>query len=160
MTQELERQVISLVAIDRIYVPMSSFDGKLERMRPKLAREIDAADNFNGCYEGERAFARVVKEDKEKAKGLRAGVEEFKAEYPRYGAVLEGMIQKKRVDSERHLYFGMNPGKRLTQDDYMRVMQDIGLSPERAEQFYPVVMEISRNLSRKRGGEDRSVMIG
>jgi len=160
MTQELERQIIDLVAVDRIYVPMSSFDGKLERKRPKMAKALVAEDGFGKKFEGERAYARVKSEDKLKARGLRDGVDKFAEEYPKYGRILNGMIEEERTKRETHLYFGMLPEKRLTQDDYMAVMQDIGLSQAKAEQFYPVVMEISRNLTRKRGSEERSVLIG
>jgi hypothetical protein len=160
MEEQLERQIIDLVAVDRIYVPLSSFDGKLKRRRPKLAEALNAAEEFDGSFKGERAYARVESEDKQVARGMRDGVEEFSKKFPKYGKILNGIIEEERTKRETHLYFGMNPGKRLAQDDYMAVMQDIGLSEAKAEQFYPVVMEISRNLTRKRDGEERSVMIG
>ena len=98
--------------------------------------------------------------DRQKAKGMREGIAEFSAEYPKYGRILNGMIEQQRTKRETHMYFGMHEGKRLTQDDYMAVMQDLGLSEQKSEQFYPVVMEISRNLTRKRAEKERSVMIG
>lgn len=162
MAENLERQIIELVATDRIYVPMSSFDGKLKRNRPKLANLVYDNEDFHDeglDFQGDRAYARFESVDKEKARGMREGVEQFSKQFPKYGEILEGIIKEKRSENEQHLYFGMNEGKRLTQSDYMNVMTDLGLSYERAEQFYPVVMDISRNLSRKRS-EDRSVLIG
>ena len=160
MTEELERQVIGLVALDRIYVPMSSFDGKLKRRRPKVAGAIVADDDFSKAFEGDRAYARVTVENKTKSRDMRTGVEEFCAEYPQYGKILNGYIEQERVKRETHLSFGMQPGKRLTQGDYMDVMIDMGLTEQRAAEFYPVVMEISRNLAKKRDEGDRSVLIG
>ena len=160
MTEDIERRVIDLVATDRIYVPLSSFDGKLKRSRPKQGKAIDSQEDFNGSYQGERTYARVVEEDHQKARGLREGVDKFSEEHPKYGRILNGMIEEQRTKREKHLYFGMQKDRRLTQDDYMKVMQDLGLSQAKSEQFYPVVMEISRNLTRKRNGDERSVLIG
>jgi len=58
MTNELERQVIELVATDRLYVPSSSFDGKLERSRPKLAHALGLN---NRGFQGERTYVRNIK---------------------------------------------------------------------------------------------------
>jgi len=162
MTEGLERQIIDLVAIDRIYVPMSSFDGKLKSKRPKVGYSISEDEVFKEAglnFQGERAYARVEKKNKLKARDVNAGMAEFAEKFPDYGAKLDKMITRQRKKRETHLYFGMNEGRRLTQEDYMNVMQDLGLSSERSEQLYPVVMEISRNLTRKRD-EDRSVLIG
>jgi len=160
MAEDLERQVIGLVAADRLYIPTSSFDGKLERVRPKMGKVIAAYEGFRKKFDGTRAYARVVDENKQKARGLRAGVDKFTEEFPQYGAILNGMIEEKRVKSEKHLYFGMQEGRRLTQDDYIGVLTDMGLSPQKAADYYPIAMEISRNLTRKRDETERSVLIG
>jgi|TARA_Y100000310_G_scaffold340828_1_gene437932 hypothetical protein len=157
MTEDLERQIIGLVASDRTYVPMSSFDGKLKRTREKTAKSLELASN---TFTGERAYANIKKEDKSKARGMRDGIELFAKKFPKYGKILNGIIEEKRTVRETHLYFGMNDGKRLTQDDYLGVMQDLGLSYQRSEQLYPVVLEISRNMKKQRGNEKRSVLIG
>ena len=38
MTEQLERQFIEIVAMDRIDRPISSMSGKLKRQKPKLAK--------------------------------------------------------------------------------------------------------------------------
>ncbi|HLD12772.1 MAG TPA: hypothetical protein VJB87_04220 [Candidatus Nanoarchaeia archaeon] len=157
-TESLERQVIELIATDRIDVPISSMSGKLKRAKPKLAQAIDLAA-YDGSFKGERVYARVVDEDVEKARGMREGVNEFGKKYPNYGKILEGIIQEKRKDRERHLYFGVNDGRRLTSDDYMGVMRNLGFSEARAESLYQELMEVSRKLSRQRADE-RSVLVG
>src|SRR3989338_2564348 len=113
MTNEyegLERQVINLVATDRISIPIRSLGNKLYKSRPKLAKAIDL-DDFEGEYSGERVYARVEYEDHEKARGMKEAIEKFEAKYPKYGEILRGYIAEKRTDRETHLYFGMNEGK-------------------------------------------------
>jgi hypothetical protein len=160
MTENIERRVIDLVATDRIYVPLSSFDAKLKRSRPKMAHGINSFDGYDNGFEGDRAYARTENRDVQKARGMRDGVNEFSQRYPKYGKILNGIIEEKRTQRETHLYFGMNEGKRLTKDDYVNVMTDLGLSEQRAQEFYPIVMDISRNLTRKRKETERSILIG
>ncbi|MEK6846863.1 MAG: hypothetical protein AABY16_01705 [Nanoarchaeota archaeon] len=157
MSETTERQIIELIATDRIDIPISSMSGKLKRQKPKLAEAIDLGGRSR--YNGERVYARVESEDREKARGMREGVEEFSRKFPQYGKILDGIIEEKRVERETHLYFGIQEGRRLTADDYMGVMQNLGFTESTARSLYPELMEISRNLSRKRD-EERSVLIG
>ena len=163
MTQELEKQVLSLVATDRLFIPSSSFDGKLERARPKIGKAIAASEDFQAegqDYQGERTYATVATVNKHKARDMRAGVEQYCKEFPQEGKILNGMIEHERVKKETHLQFGMQEGKRLTRGDYIGVLTDMGLGPVTAEKYCDVALDISRDLSRKRGYEDRSVLIG
>lgn len=156
MSETTERQIIELIAVDRTDIPISSMSGKLKRMKPKMAQSIDLPGN---SYQGERVYARVQYEEKEKARGMRDGVEEFGRKFPQYGKILNGIIEEKRVEREKHLYFGLNEGRRLTADDYMGVMRNLGFTESTARSLYPELMDISRNLSRQRN-EERSILIG
>ena len=44
--EELERQLIEIVATDRIDVPISSMSGKLKRRKPKLAKAVDLSISY------------------------------------------------------------------------------------------------------------------
>ena len=154
----LERQVIALVAADRMDIPVSSLSGKLKRMKPKLSQEIILPDGA-ASYNGERVYARIENENEQKARGMRDGIEVFCEKFPQYGKILQGMIEEERVVRETHLYFGMNEGKRLTADDYLTVMSDLGFGEVSARSLYHELIEVSRNLSRKRE-EERSIMLG
>ena len=57
MEENIERQLIEIIATDRIDKPISSMSGRLKRAKPKLARsvELDSGDSF----EGDRTYARV-----------------------------------------------------------------------------------------------------
>jgi hypothetical protein len=156
MTQQLERQVIELVAADRAYIPVSSMDGKLKRMRVQLAKGITVP---NGKYSGERVYARVDDEDCMKARGIKEGIEEFAKQYPKHAEVLAGLIEEKRMERETHLYFGVNPGCRLTADDYLGVMDSLGFTEAQARTLYAPLIETSRAIAKKRD-EERSVMLG
>jgi len=156
MTEQLERQVIELVAADRAYIPVSSIDGKLKRLRVKLAQAITVP---NGKYTGERVFARIDDEDCMKARGVKEGIEEFAKQYPKHASILNGLIEEKRMERETHLYFGINSGCRLTAEDYLGVMSTLGFTETQARTLYAPLIETSRAIAKKRD-EERSVMIG
>ena len=157
----VERQVLQLIATDRIDVPISGMSGKLKRAKPKLAKAVDLS-GYNGKFQGDRCYARVEVEDRMKARGMSDAIAEFEQQYERHGKILRGMIKEQRAVREEHLSFGMYEGCRLTSADYMQVMTDLGFSEATSDRLYPELMEVSRNLSRrkKRADEERSVLIG
>ncbi|MBT3642432.1 hypothetical protein HN604_01960 [archaeon] len=153
----IERQILQIIATDRIDKPISSMSGKLKRAKPKLAQAVELS---GGSFEGSRAYARVEESDVMKARGMRNGIDAFSSEHPRYGAILNGYIEEERARTETHLYFGMQEGSRLTSNDYMGVMTNLGLSEGVAEGLYPELMNISYKLARKRDEGERSILIG
>jgi len=157
MTNEkLERQVIELIAADRIFITSSSINNKLQKVRPNLAKAID----LNGNYFGERVYARVETEDcTEKSRTIREAVNDFAERYPRHGKILNGMIEETRDAKENNLYFGINPGCRLTADDYLGVMSNLGFSEAQSRALYTPLIETSRAIAKKRN-EERSILIG
>ncbi len=158
MTQKLEQKIIELIATDRLYIPLSSLDGKLKRKKPKIAEQINLSE-YNRNFIGERVYARIEAEDKNKARKMSDAISEFSKAYPKYGNVLNKMIKEKRNETETHLYFGMNSKCKLTADDYMSVMTSLGFTEHSARRIYPELMEFSRKLSQKRN-EERSILIG
>lgn len=153
-----ETQILQLIASDRLDIPLSSMHQKLQKSNKKSAKNI-AEILDSARFIGQRSYAFVQSEDKEKARGYKEAVAEFSQEFPKYGAILMGKVTEKRVKAERHLYFGMSAGSRLTQDDYVGVMQSLGLSEASARSLYPDLMDISRKLSRSRD-EERSILVG
>lgn len=158
MTKDIERQVIQIIATDRLDIPISSMSGKLKRAKPKLAGKLDLS-RYSNCFEGERVYARVESEDRMKARGMSDAVEEFSEEFPKYGQILKGKIEEKRAIRETYLCFGVNPGCRLTSEDYMEVMASLGFSEGMARNLYQGLMDVSRKLSKARD-EERSILIG
>ena len=158
MSETLERQIIELVASDRIDIPISSLSGKLKRMKPKLAKAFDLAE-YKGDFVGERVYARVVEDETLKARGMKEGIELFCGQYPRYGQILKGYIEEQRAIKEVNMYFGVNSGSKLTSDDYVGIMKNLGFSEAGAKNLYPELMDVSRKISRKRD-EERSILVG
>ena len=153
-----EKQILELVASDRLHIPLSSMYQKLKKTKKSSAEEI--AESLGKVrFVGDRSYAFVKKEDKEKARGMKEAIAEFSIDFPKYGKILQGKIAEKRTKSEEHLYFGTNPGSRLTADDYIEVMQNLGLTENTARSLYPDLMDISRKLSRSRD-EERSIIVG
>jgi hypothetical protein len=158
MTKDLERKIIEIIATDRIDKPISSMSGKLKRSKPKLAKTVELGEGTS--FQGDRTYARIETSNRDKARGMRAGIEKFKENYPREGAVLEGYIAEQRIASETHLVFGMYEGCRITSDDYISVMTSLGFTEATAKKLYPELMDISRNLAKKRDEVERSILIG
>lgn len=155
--EQLERQIIQLVATDRLEIPISSLSGKLKRMKPKLAQALSFPGNN---YHGQRVYVRVETESTtESARTMREAVNAFAQNYPRHGQILNGMIEETRAAKEVNMYFGVNPGCRLTAEDYLEVMANLGFTETQARNLYEPLIETSRAISRKRN-EERKVLIG
>ena len=160
MEKTLEEQLIEIVALDRIDKPISSMSGKIKRRKPQLASAVDLS-TCGGSYLGDRVWARVEYNDEQKARGTKEGIEKFETKFPKYGQILRGYIQEQRTLRETHLYFGVREDRRLTSDDYLAVMQNLGFTRSTSERLYPELMDISRRLSRQRDDSDaRSILIG
>ncbi len=154
--ETLERQVIELIAADRIDKPISSMSGKLKRRKPKLAQAVELP---KGSFIGDRVWARVSSKDEMRARGVKEGIEKFAEQFPKYGQILRGYIEEQRTVREKYLYFGMNDGCKVTSVDYMSVMTDLGFTPATAERLYPELMDISRKMARKREETERSILL-
>ena len=154
--ETLERQVIELIAVDRIGIPIKSMAGKIDRQKPKLAAKISLPEDN---YFGERVYARVKDEEGKKARGMSNAIDVFCERHPQYGKELAGLIAEQRTVREPTLYFGMQRGCRLTTRDYMGVMTNLGFSEAKAEVMYSELMDASRKISRARD-EERSILVG
>jgi hypothetical protein len=157
MTEQLERKLTELIAADRLDIPISSMSGKLKRMKPKLASAIELP---TGRYDGQRVYARIEAEDKLKARTMSEAVDDFCTEHPKYGEILTKMIEDKRAVKETHLYFGMQEGCRLTTEDYVSVMSNLGFNEAQARALYEPLMDASRTIKKKRAEGERSILIG
>ena len=163
MANGYESDVRKLVAYDNLDIPLCALHNRVDRKHGKLARAleapIDAGENF-GC-----ANVAVVYEDKKKARAMRDGVNQFCDKYPSEGRELQKMISSKRTIRETHLHYGIPEGRRISSQDYVQAMVDVGLTQTQAEAFYPKVLDVLRTLQRLRGKKTtsaglRDVLIG
>ena len=154
-----EQELVTLIAMDRLDMPLSSLDSKLRRRRLSLAKGV-AESMGNASYaETRRTHASVEYEDKHLARGMKEAIAEFVEEFPKQGEVLKEKVREKRMSREKHLYFEMNPGTHLSGDDYLTVLKDLGLSEHRAHVLYPSLMEISNSLAAE-SNKQRSAIVG
>ncbi len=156
--ENLEKQIIEIIAVDRIDRPISSMSGKLKRKKPKLAKNMELEQGQQ--FEGDRVYARVEENNVMKARGMRKAIDVFSEQYPRHGKILNRLIEEKRQQREVNLYFGTYEGKKLTSNDYLGVMTSLGFTEITAKKLYPELMNISRNMKRKRNETERSILIG
>lgn len=154
----MEKQVLELIAQDRLEMPLSSLYQKVKRSKKGNAAAL-APSIRDERFDGERSYAFFRVEDKDRARGMKEAIADFSEQFPKYGSILQGMIAEKRVRSEEHVYFGMQPERRLTADDYVSVMTSLGLSEGSARSLYPDLMQLSRKLARIKD-EARSVIVG
>lgn len=140
---ELETSVRKMVALDILSKPLSSLGQKAGRRRDKLAGEIA---EVLPCGDLERVFAYTKITEEEKARTLRDGIAVFNKEYPKYGKILEGCIEEKRVQKNEHLVYGVRQGWSLGVNEYRGVMRDLGLSAIEADSMYPHLVELSDRL--------------
>lgn len=155
---EIEKEVRYLISLDTLYKPLSSLGDKGKRRAEKKASNIVVLLK-DGEEKGERIFARVEKLDEEKARTLREGIDEFKKQYPRYGEMLEEFIQKKRVKNNKYLIYGLNGGFKLGEEDYMRVMMDLGFERREASSVYPHIIAISERLGKAFQQAERKMLV-
>jgi hypothetical protein len=154
---ELEAKVRDMVAYDILSKPLSSLGQKAGRRRDKLAGET--AKLLREGEEFERVTAYVRRTEEEKARTLREGIDAFSEAHPKYGSILEEMIQEKRTRSNRHLYYAITPGFNLGATDYRSVMRDLGLSPIEADAMYPHLMQLSERLGQAGEQSLRSILL-
>lgn len=155
-----ERNVRHLMAFDNLNTPLSSLYQKAKKRHKDIAVDLEGAvldDEDFGC-----AVIRIEKKDKKKARAMTDAIAEFSEKHPKYGRELQGMIAQKRVSRERHLFYGLEEGRRISSQDYIGAMIDCGLSENQSRELYPVLLDLSRGLQQKKLAKDglRRVLIG
>jgi len=163
MVNKNEAKIRKLVAYDNLDLPLCAVHNRLDRRHKKLATSLEAPID-DGANFGV-ATAQVRYDNKQKARAVSEAVEEFVTRYPAEGRELQKMIAVKRTMRETYLEYGMPEGSRISTQDYIAAMTDVGLTEAQARSFYPQALELSRTLQRLRGKKTtssglRTVLIG
>ena len=157
---EPEKAVRKLIATNDLRIPFSSIYQKIKAYEDNVASGVQGYVNENADL-GNSVVATVSSEDKMVARGMRKGIDEFKKQYPNYGAILEGLIQEKRLESEIHLKYGFNNGYKLHDNEYVSVIKDVaGLNDLEASAMFPEIMKVSERLKRKKKEGLRDILVG
>ncbi len=154
---DLEVTIRNMVAYDILSKPFNSLGQKSDRRKDKLSGE--AAGLLRDEQASERIIARIETRDEEKARTMREGIDAFKKSHPKYGSVLEGMIQEKRMQKNKYLVFGIAEGFKLGDQDYRRVMVELGMTSREADAMYLHLLEISDRLGKARENSLRSILL-
>lgn len=155
---EVEKCVRWLVASDILYRQLKSLGEKGVRRLEKTAKELSSLLK-EGEEVGERVIAKTEKRDEEKARTLREGINAFKKKYPSYGEILEEMIAEKRLKRNTYLVYSLQEGYKLGEEDYMRVMMDLGFERREAASIYPHIITISQRLEKAAEQAQRSILV-
>jgi hypothetical protein len=155
---EIEKFVRWLISSDILYRPLKSLGEKGLRRLNKTAKEI--CDLLKEGEEiGERVFAKIEEKEEEKARTLREGIDAFKKEYPKEGEILEKMISEKRKQSNKYLIYGLQENFKLGEEDYIRVMMDLGFERREASAVYPHIIAISERLGKAKAQVQRKILV-
>lgn len=155
---EVEKYVRGLVASDILYRQLKSLGEKGVRRLEKTAKELSSLLK-EGEEVGERVIAKTEKRDEEKARTLREGINAFKKKHPCYGEILEEMIAEKRLKRNTYLVYSLQEGYKLGEEDYMRVMMDLGFERREAASIYPHIIAISQRLEKAAEQAPRSILV-
>jgi len=156
---EIEKLVRWLIASDIVYRPLKSLGEKGVRRLDKTAGSI--ADLVQKKSEvGERVIARIEeKSEDEKARTVNEGIKEFRKKYPKYGDILKDIIDEKRSNRNKYLIYGLKQEYKLGEDDYLKVMEDLGFEKREASSMYPHIVSISERLKKANVYEERSILL-
>ena len=155
-----EKAVRKLVATNDLRIPFSSIYQKIKKYEDTLASGIQGYVTEKADL-GNSVTAYVESKDKMVARGMRKGIDEFRKQYPNYGAILEGLIQEKRLEREVYLNYGINEGYKLHDNEYVSVIKDIaGLNDLEAAIIFPEIMRVSDRLKKKKKEGLRDILIG
>ncbi|MFH1311031.1 MAG: hypothetical protein ABIH65_01345 [Nanoarchaeota archaeon] len=155
---EIEKFVRWLISSDILYRPLKSLGEKGLRRLDKKAKEI--SDLLKEGEEiGERVFAKTEKKEEEKARTLREGINAFTKKYPKYGDILEKMIAEKRKRNNKYLIYGLQENFKLGEEDYIRVMMDLGFDRREASAVYPHIIAVSERLGKAKAQTQRTILI-
>lgn len=158
-----ESRVRRLIAYDMLDIPLNALHKRIDRQHKNLAVEL--GEMYDQGTDFGSAQVSVEYENHQRARAMREAIDEFCAENPVLGRSLQMKIETKRTMRETYLCYGLPDDSRISKQDYLGVMEDIGLSASQAENLYPRLLETSYSLQKVRGKSTtheglRKVLIG
>jgi len=162
---ELEQRVRRMVSADITYRVLKSLGERGIRRLDKRAAEIVGLlkyeEETKKREQRERFYADVKEiDEEEKARTLRQGIDTFKEEHPKYGEILENLIQETRENRNKYLIYGIQPGYNLSEEDHLQIFMDLGFERREASSLYPHILAISQRLKKANEQAERRILIG
>lgn len=144
----------NLVAYRRINMPLASLYKKAERRMDPIANSIyKMLVKGYQMSEGARVIADIETKRKEaRARTIREAVDEFKEKHPKYGEVLEKLIQEKRKKKTTYLVYGRVGEEDLPQMAYISVLKELdpNLTTTQATTLYQSLSYVADKLEAKK----------
>ncbi|MCK4522147.1 MAG: hypothetical protein KAU20_06235 [Nanoarchaeota archaeon] len=144
----------NLVAYRRVIAPLSSLYKKADRRMEPIVEDVygrlAAGEKLS---EGARVIADIETKRKEaRARTMRGAIDEFKEKHPRYGGILEGLIEEKRKKENIYLVYGRVGEADLPVSAYVKVLRelDTNLGISDATKLYKSLSDIADRLEIKR----------
>jgi len=154
---ELESRVRRLVAADITYRVFKSLGDKGIRRLNKSAEEI--VQLLESEEPGYRFLSKIEESEEKKARTLRQGIDIFREKHTRSGVILERIIAETRAKKNRHLVYGLNEGYKLSEEDYVQIMIDLGFDRREASGLYPHITAISERLDKANETAERKILL-
>ncbi len=156
---EIEKRVRRLIASDITYRVLQNLGNKGIR---NLDKKVTGILEYIVEKEiiGDRVFAEVVYEPEDKkARKISEAISIFKEKHTKYGKILQNLIDEKRKQESNYLIYGLKQGFKLSEEDYVQVMIDLGFEKREASSIYPHVLSISERLKKADEQAERKILI-
>lgn len=142
------KQTESLIAYHTLKSGADIITKRLDRQLKPVANEI-----YTRLVKGQKindpsVTATYRFENKDKARTLTEGIEEFSKRFPEYGAKLKDIISETRKTKRRYLCFGEND--ELPQETYTQVLKNIGIPQHMQKGLVANIKAVSDALSQRR----------
>jgi len=156
---EIEKYVRLMIASDILYRTLNNLGEKGIRRLNKTAKNI--VDLLEKKEEiGSRVIAKIEELDEEmKARTTKEGIDEFCKKYPQYGIILKGLIEEKRLKRNKYLVYGLNPPYKLSEEDYIQVIMDLGFDRREASSIYSHILNYSQKEGKANETLERKILL-
>jgi hypothetical protein len=156
---EVEKYVRWFIASDILYRTLKSLGEKGVRRLDKTATEISSLLR-NESEIGDRIEAKIEElPEEEKARTINEGIDEFCKEYLEEGKKLKELIEEKRTERNNYLICRLKEGYKLAEEDYIRVLMDIGFGRREASAMYSHILSVSEKKGGADGNQERTILL-
>jgi hypothetical protein len=156
---EVEKLTRYMIATDVLARPLESLGKKGTRRLDKTAKNIADLIRAEGDL-GNSIYAKIEEKEEElKARTMNEGIDAFCKKYPTHGKILNGFIEEKRVARNSYLVYGLNEGYKLGEEDYLKIMTDLGFDKREASSMYPHIIAVSERLGKAGEYNERSILL-
>jgi hypothetical protein len=155
---EIEKHVRKMISIDILCRPLKSFGEKGIRSLDKLAKNTsDLLEQ--GKDIGDRVNVEIKELEEKKARTLKEGIDEYSEKHPQQGKELKRIIAEKRKKRNKYLVYGLEEDYKLGEEDYIKVMINLGFSSREAAAIYSHILNYSERMGKAYENTERKILL-